>query len=199
MSEFGRVCTGFSCPWVALYAESSGTVTYSSARRLARGVKVTLNVNTSSDNKFYADNQVAESADGVFTDGTAEFEVDGLLDASRKMIYGLPTAVDGWYDEGDSVSVPYVGAGFIARFMSGGEASYVPYVLTKGKFATDGLEAQTQEDEISWQTTTLTLNLFRDDTSNHTWRKVGEEYTTEAAAEAAIKTFLGVTNTNTTE
>jgi phi13 family phage major tail protein len=199
MSEFGRVCTGFSLPWVAKYAASAGVVTYSLAQRLARGVSVNVSANSSSDNKFYVDNQVGESADGVFTDGTVELVVDGLLDSARKLIYGLPTAdSDGWMNEGDSAVAPYMGVGFVARFMSGGVTTYVPYVLTKTKFAVEGTEAKTQEAEKEWQTQTLTANLFRDDTSNHTWRKIGEECQTEAAAEQMIKTLFNVSSSTTT-
>ena len=36
----GRIITGFSKPYVAKYAESSGTVTYSDGMVLARGVEV---------------------------------------------------------------------------------------------------------------------------------------------------------------
>ena len=71
----GRVCTGFSKPWVAQYNASGTTVTYSSAQRLARGVSVNLQPESSEDNNFYADNQVAESGAGEFTGGTVELEV----------------------------------------------------------------------------------------------------------------------------
>ena len=199
MSEFGRVCTGYSLPWIAKYTASAGVVTYSLAQRLARGVSVSVSANSSSDNKFYADNQVAESADGVFTDGTVELVVDGLLDSARKLIYGLPTAdSDGWIDEGDSAVAPYIGIGFIARFMSGGVTTYVPYIIKKTKFAVEGLEAATQEAEIAFQTQTLNANIFRDDTTNHAWRKIGEECQTEAAAELMIKTYFNVSDTTTT-
>ena len=40
MAANGRVITGFSQPYVALYSESGGTVTYASGQILARGVSV---------------------------------------------------------------------------------------------------------------------------------------------------------------
>ena len=74
----GKVTTGFSKPYVALYAESSGTVTYSSGQLLARGVEVSIEPEVGDANKFYADNIVAETIAGIFQGGTATFTVDGL-------------------------------------------------------------------------------------------------------------------------
>lgn len=52
----GRVLTGFSKPYVAEYSASGNTVTYKSGMILARGVSVSLSVEASDDNIFYADN-----------------------------------------------------------------------------------------------------------------------------------------------
>jgi hypothetical protein len=38
----------------------------------------------------------------------------------------------------------------------------------------------------------LQFNLYRDDTSNHRWKRVGGELATEAAAEAVIKDLFGI-------
>ncbi len=92
MSVFGRVITGFSKPYVAKYSNEGTTVTYTNGQILARGVSVSLDIETSDDNKFYADNQTAETAGGVFTDGTATVTVDGTMADARRMIYGLPAA-----------------------------------------------------------------------------------------------------------
>lgn len=189
----GRVCTGFSKPYVALYANSGTTVTYSSGTPLARGVDVSVEAEEASEsNNFYADNVIAESISGVFSGGTATLTVDGLLDATRKLIYGLPAAESGWTHFGDSQAVPYVGIGFITRYMSDGVTSYVPTILTKAIFQAEPQEAATQEDEVEFQTTELTATLMRDDTENHDWKLIGEPQATEAAAEAAIKALFNI-------
>ena len=195
MAANGRVCTGFSKPYVALYAASGTTVTYSSCTALARGVEVSVEAEEASDaNNFYADNVLAESISGVFSGGTATLTVDGLLDATRKLIYGLPTADSlGWTHFGDSQSVPYVGIGFVTRYMSDGVTSYVPTILTKAIFQAEPQAAATQEDEVDWQTTELTATLLRDDSANHDWKLIGAAQTTEALAESAITAFLGAT------
>ena len=189
----GRVCTGFSDPFVALYANSGTTVTYSSCTPLARGVEVTVEAEESSDsNNFYADNVLAESIQGIFSGGTATLTVDGLLDSTRKLIYGLSTADSlGWTHFGDNQSVPYVGIGFVTRYMSGGTVSYVPTILTKAIFAAEPQEAATQGDEVEWQTTELQATLLRDDSTNHDWKWIGTGQATQAAAVSMITTALG--------
>lgn len=194
----GRVCTGFSMPWVALYSESSGTITYSGGMPLARGVNVSLSVESGGDNDFYADNVLAESDTQSFSGGTMTLVVDGLKDAARKLITGLTTtkgiAVSGAtvtfevYD--DLAVVPYVGVGFIARYMEAGVTSYVPIIITKCKFSDPEINAATQEDTIDWQTQSLEATIMRDDSTNHAWKMIGEAQTTEAAAYNAIKAIL---------
>lgn len=190
----GRVCTGYSKPYVAVYSESSGTVTYTGGMRLGRGVSVSLDIDAADDNTFYADNVAAESASGVFGGGSGTFTIDGLKRDAERLIYGIPAAdSDGMIHYGDSMTIPYVGIGYIKRYMEDGVTTYVPVILRKAKFQTAGDDAATQEEEINWQTQELTAQLFRDDTTNHDWRLIGDEETTEAAAEAIIRTQLGIT------
>lgn len=188
----GRVATGFSKPYVARYSNNGGAIKYSGARQLARGVEVTLSPESSDDNTFYADNQAAENAGGVFTGGEVSLTVDGLFTASKQFIFGLPDAdADGWTPVGDSASTPYIGIGYITRYMSGGVTSYVPTILCKTKFSLPEESASTQEDEIDWQTQELTATLMRDDSSNHNWKFEGASFDTETEAEAALVKKLG--------
>lgn len=190
----GKVCTGFSMPFVALYAESAGAVTYSGGIPLARGVSVSMSVDGSSDNDFYADNVIAETDNQAFVSGTVTLTVDGLKAAARKLISGVTatkTAGQVEFDVyDDTMVVPYVGIGFIARYMENGVTTYAPIVLTKCKFSPEGLEAATQEEEIDWQTTELEATIYRDDSTNHAWKMIGADQTTEAAALAAIQAVL---------
>lgn len=186
----GRVITGFSKPWVALYANNNGTVTYSQGQYLARGVEVSIEPEAADSTPFYADNTVAEQAGGGFTGGTVTLTVDGLKDAARKLIMGLPAATESWTDFGDSMEIPYCGVGFVVRYMEDGATTYEPVVLTKVQFNVFGTEAATQEDSIEFQTQELEAAIMKDDTADHVWKKVGAAQTTEAAAETAIKAFL---------
>lgn len=190
----GRVMTGFSLPYVALYTANGGTVTYSNGQRLARGVQVSIEAEAEDDNIFYADNISAESAPGIFTSGTATFTVDGLKLAAERLIMGIPAAdAQGFIHYGENLTIPYVGVGFICRYMEDGVTSYVPYILTKCRFVTPGVDAQTATETIEWQTQEITATLLRDDSENHDWKLVGEEQTTEALAEAKIKAYFNIT------
>lgn len=192
MSAAGKVTTGFSLPYVALYAASGGTITYTSGQKLARGVDVTIAPETTDENIFYADNTIAEVAASEFSGGTLTLTVDGLLSAAEHLIYGLPASTGGWTAYGDSVSIPYVGVGFIIRQQSDGAVKYVPVVLAKCKFQYKEDAAATQEESIDWQTQSLEATILRSDDSNRTWKFIGDEEETEAAAEAALKAKLGI-------
>lgn len=190
----GKVLTGFSLPYVALYSANGGTVTYSSGQKLARGVSVELEPTVGDNNNFFADNVIAETAGGIMTGGQVTLTVDGLLETAEKLILGLPDAdTNDWIHYGDAMSIPYVGIGFVCRYQSEGVVTYTPVVLTKARFQTPSLSANTQEEDIEWQTQELVADLARDDSSSHDWKLVGEAQTTEALAEGMIKTMFNIT------
>lgn len=195
----GQVITGFSKPVVARYNATGTTVTYTGLMPLARGVDVSLDIETNDDNDFYADNVVAESAGNTFSSGTVTLTVDGLKAEARTLIMGLPeptsvslggNTVD-VYDYDDRQAKPYVGVGFIVRYMEDGVTSYVPYMLPKVIFNDLGIEAETQEDAIDFQTTELEATIMRDDSDNHRWQRVGANQTTEALAYSVLQALLG--------
>lgn len=190
----GRVITGFSKPWVAKYSAEGTTVSYSDGIPLARGVEVQIEPESTDDNRFYADNIVAENEAGTFTGGTATITVDGLKDAANRLIFGLPTATEGgWTNYDNTQEVPYMGFGCVVRYQEDGITSYVPMILTKIQFNEAGMDAATQEEEIDWQTQELTAQIFRDDSATQVWKRLGTGVATESAAEEAVKTALGIT------
>jgi len=190
----GKVCTGFSKPYVAKYAASNGTITYTAGQLLARGVNVTATPETSDDNNFYADNVIAESEAGTFTGGSINLTVDGLLVAAERLIMGLPAAAEnGLTAYGDDMAIPDVGVGFIARYQSGGVVTYTPIIFPRTAFELIETSAATQEENIDWQTQDLTATIKRAEDANRNWKYVGGELETEAAAEALIKTFFSIT------
>lgn len=187
----GRVITGYSYPYVALYTVGTdGTITYSSVQALARGVEVNIEVETTDDNRFYADNVVAENEAGKFVSGTLTATVDGLHDDANDLILGLTTS-DGYTDYDDTQSVPYCGFGCIIRYMEESEESYMAVVLPKVMFNEPSTTAATQEEQIDWQTTELTAQIFRDDTDARKWKRRFTAKSTEALALADITGFFG--------
>lgn len=190
----GRVLTGYSKPIIAKYSAAAGTVTYSGAIPLARGVSVNISVQASDGTKFYADNHSAEESGSIFNGGTATLTVDGLKEEARKLAMGLgdeETITVGSRQvkaqvDNDDQKAPYVGIGFIMRYEEEGVESFVPVILHKAVFNPDGLSAQTQGENKSYQTQELTATLMRDDTSKHGWRKICDEQSTEKEAEEVI-------------
>lgn len=202
MAAAGRVVTGFSKPYVAKYNASGSTITYSDGMKLARGVEVSIEPEVGDSNPFYADNIEAETVPGTFTGGTVGLTVDGLLNVAERFIYGLPEAEEITYGEskkasvthyGDDMDIPYVGIGFVVRYMSGGVTTYAPTILTKARFQVGNTSAATQEESIDWQTQELTADLMRDDSTTHSWKKVAESVSTEDEAEEILKAMLNVT------
>lgn len=194
----GKVCTGFSLPYVAQYAANGGTVTYSDPIQLARGVDVSIEPETADDNVFYADNVAAETDSGTLTGGTVTLTVDGLLNAAKEFIMGLTSAeqVSGVsvYKFGNSANPPYVGIGFIVRYQSDGVVTYSFVVIAKARFSIAGLSAATQEESIGWQTQELTAQILRDDSADHVWKyESATEYTSEDLALTDMLKLLGQT------
>lgn len=189
----GRVVTGYSLPYVALYTNESSTVTYSQGQKLARGVSVEVAPESSDAQIFYADNVAAESAPGTFTGGELTLTVDGLLMAAERLIMGLPVpGNDGVTFYGDNQAIPYCGVGWVTRYMSGGVKFYVPEGLCKVAFNEIETSRETQEEEIDFQTQELTAQILRGDDANHNWKFVGPECATETEAENLLKTILNV-------
>ncbi len=197
----GKVITGYSKPYVALYNYNNGAITYSNGMPLARGVDVSVEAESGDGVNFCADNVVAESVGGVFTGATITMTIDGLKAAARKLIMGLPNAEsitvgDNTYDVvkyDDRQQIPYVAIGFVVRYMENGNTTYTSVVFKKAAFNVDGLEAATQEEEVEFQTTELEATLMRDDSQYHEWKNLVEELPTEEEAENVIKALLNIT------
>lgn len=202
MSANGKVLIGFSKPYVAKYTNSGGSISYSDGQVLARGVSVNVSPDTSDDNNFYADNVQAETAGAVFTGGELTLGVDGLLAAAEKLIYGLPTAesmtvssgvtVD-IYKYGKAASAPYMGVGYVEKWQSDGTVYYTPRILRKVRFSLSEQAAETQGEDIEWQTRELSARIMRDDSAAADWMWFGADQTTEAAAENVVRVALGMT------
>lgn len=194
----GKVITGYSMPTVAKYGFADNQVSYTDVMALARGVEVSIDVDTGDPTNFYADNTIAESVAGQFNGATATLTVDGLKDAARDLIAGITTkeniTVGGntvelaVYD--DLQVIPYVGIGFVVRYMENGVTSYAPVILPKAQFSPEGLDAATQGEEVEFQTTELTATVMRTDATGHRWKVVAEDQTTEAAAVAVINAYF---------
>lgn len=189
------VGTGYRKPVYATYTATGSTVTYGTPASLGRGVSMEWDVEVSDTNNFYADDTIAESVGGLFQRGSGTAVVDGLEQTAAKAILGLANTrtIDTVTVQGYGASEPpYVGLGFIKRVMMNGVTSYLPIIFPKVRFNMPSGSADTQEDEIDWQTQELTFSIYRDDTTNAEWMVVPTTgMATEADAAAFITGFFG--------
>ena len=194
----GKVITGYSKPIVAKYVYNQGTISYTDKTALARGVEVDLEVEIGDATNFFADNTIAESVAGQFNGATATLTVDGLKDTARDLIAGLVTSktiiansstvTAKAYD--DLQVIPYVGIGFVVRYMENGVTSYAPVILPKAQFSPESIKAATQGESVEFQTTELQATVMRADDDNHTWKIVAQDQTTEAKAVGVIEAYF---------
>ena len=196
----GVVTTGFSNIHVATYASEGGVVSYTGVRKLGRSVSMSIDVSTSDDNDFYADDQLAETVGGgTFTSGTGSCEIDGLTPEEEAFVMGLKdgnsvttdVAVETYqYDQ--EMDPPYLGLGAVKKVQRDGKSYWKAIVLTKIKFKVPNDDATTQGDSVDWQTQTLDYNILRDDSAKKVWKIVPKMlFATEVAAVAFIKKVLG--------
>ncbi len=193
------VTTGFSRIHVALYANTNGTVTYSGVKELARAVSMETDVETTEENAFYANNALAEIEPARFAKGTATITVDGLDGEEEAMILGItpkPTSIgEDSVEEiayGEEMNPPYMGIGAVKRYQLNGAVTYRPVIFTKVRFAIPTDAAETQGEEINWQTQELEATLMRDDTAAKNWKIIPKtNFDTEEKAVAYILAKLG--------
>lgn len=193
------VTTGFSRIHVAKYTNAGGTTAYSGCRELSKAKKMEVEYNLSDDNKFYANNVLAESEPAKFKDGKAKIEIAGLSPEEEAFIMGITatkvTVGDQEVEEihyGEGLNPPYLGLAGVKRQQRDGVVSYRAIVLPKVKFAVPGESAETQEENISWQTQPLEANIHRDDTAKKDWKIIpATNFATEEEAVAYINMKLG--------
>lgn len=194
------VTTGFSEPYIAKYSNTGTTVSYSGGMKLGRGVSMSIEVESADDNNFYADDIVAETETGTMTSASATVTVDGMEPEVAAFALGLPAATEESigddtvevYDYDDRMNPPFLGLGVLKRVMLNGVQYWVPIVFTKVKMNIPSDEANTQEDQIDWQTQELEMTILRDDSVNRRWKRVFKRQTTKAAALNIITTYLKV-------
>lgn len=195
------VTTGFSRIHVAKYANAGTTVTYSACRELARGKKMDISVNSTEENKFYANNQVAETEPRMFKDGKVAMTVDGLTAEEEAFILGVSATEKVTVGEkevevyhfGDNVKPPYLAVAGVKEEQLNGVPSYKPIIVRKCRFAIPPEAGESRDgDTINWQIQNLEATISRDDTAAHNWKTVPKtSFDTEEEAVAFIRAVLG--------
>lgn len=198
---------GLSKPYYAIYNwNGTDQPTYSGGGLLGKATELSLSLDEGDANILYADNGPAES-DNQFTGGSLSVSTDDLLPAPMlgalglvaelMNISGVQTPNAQWLVYDDRQAIPYVGFGGIIKKRQGGATKWVALVLLKVQFSNPGVDAVTQGETIEWQTPTLSATVMRDDSVNHRWQLMSTPLDTEADAEAAVKSILGISDTPT--
>ena len=187
---------GLVKPFVAKYAESSGTISYTSGQRFAKAIEHDLELQNPDPVILYADDGAAESMAG-FSSGTLTLTIDNLSIADAALIFGIAadtiTTPDGTgiaFD--DDANPPYLGYGIIVPKIKGGVRRWMAIFLPKIKFTLPGDSFQTKGETVSFGTSELTATVVRDDTTKHQWRYLAD-FASEANAESWIKSKLSIT------
>lgn len=196
---------GLSRPYYAIYNYTgSGQPTYTGGGLLGKATELSLTLDEGDANILYADNGPAES-DNQFTGGSLSITTDDILPTPMLSVLGLvaermnieevQTPNAQWIVYDDRQAIPYVGFGGIIKKRQSGATKWVALVLLKVQFSNPGVEAVTQGETIEWQTPSLSATVMRDDGTNHRWQLFSTPLDTEADAEAAVKSILGISDT----
>lgn len=190
---------GLSKPWCAKYSydESTGTVTYSDGFSLGKYTEMSIEPEGGDANNFYADNGVDES-DKTFSGGTMNTTTNDLMADKMVSLLGLRSesisGADGasWMVFDDDQEIPQIGQGGVIKKKVGGAYKWVAFVLARIQYANPGISAVTQGESIEWQTQSLSASIMRSEGPGHRWFQISTPFETEAAAESAVKSFLGI-------
>lgn len=191
---------GLSKPYVAVYAESGGAVSYTKGTVLGGAVEFSASIESGDDNNLYADNKIQET-DRTFAGGSLSITTDDLTQEASALILGMtakPVTVTGITSESltelvydDDATTPYLGFGVIVKKKKGGVYKYRAVVFTKIMFNVPEDAATTQGDSIEWKTPVLEATIMRDDSEKHVWKREAT-LESEADAEKYIKHCLGI-------
>lgn len=195
---------GASRPYYAIYDPNNGAPTYSGGGLMGALVEFNFELESTDNNNFYADNKVKESQ-RRFTNGTVSVTPDDLSqEVSADMLGITPTpitGIEGITDEGateliwdDEQNSPYLGIGLIEKKQVDNQNKWRAIILTKVIFDIPSDAAETEGEEIEWQTSELVGSILRDDSAKHRW-KYDATFTTEIQADLYIRARLNIPDT----
>ena len=164
--------------------ESTGaeTETYGTVKTAGRAVSADISINVS-DNKFYADDNVAET-DPEFIDGTLTMGLDELENAVAAELCGaaLDSGSSGSGDItfGAEDAAPYVRFGFIVPIMHRGARKWIGIVLCRVKFGPPQDSFQTKGENVEFAGASITGDIMKN--ADGKWRIQSAWKDTETAA-----------------
>ena len=199
---------GLSRPYIARYTNAGSSVSYAGGRLLGKATELSIDLNDGNNNILYADNAPAES-DNQFSGGTISITTDdlrpqaligalGVVQESLAAVTDITTPGAAWLVCNDNQSVPYLGFGAIAMKKINGQIKYVGIVLDKIQLSNPNDAITTKGETIEWQTPQLTGTIYRSDKSSHDWKRITTPLDSEAEADLAVRTYLGISESSIT-
>lgn len=192
---------GASKPMFAKYTASGSTVGYSEGGVMGKLVEFNIELESTNNNDFYADNGIAETQRNKFSSGTLTMQTDDLRHDISKVLLGLKevtlSSIPGIvgdvkelvYD--DDQNTPYLGIGMIQKKQIDNIEKWRAVVLHKVMFSVPADAATTEGDSIDWQVPELSGTIMRDDSEKHAWKSEAT-FATEAEAAAYIRYKLDI-------
>lgn len=193
---------GASKPMFAKYAASGNVVSYADGGVMGKLVEFNIELESTNNNDFYADNGIAETQRNKFSSGTLTVQTDDLRHDVSKVLLGLKevtlSSIPGItgdvkelvYD--DDQNTPYLGIGMIQKKQIDNIEKWRAIVLKKVMFSIPADAATTEGETIDWQVPELSGTIMRDDSEKHAW-KCEATFATEAEAAAYIRYKLSIT------
>lgn len=193
---------GASRPYFAVYDANNGDPTYSGGGLMGALVEFNIELESTDNNNFYADNRIKESQRRL-SGGTVTVQTDDLRQEVSKALLGVTEnpldTIEGVTDTDvseliwdDDQSSPYLGIGMIVKKQIDNINKWRAVVLTKVVFDVPNDAATTEGEEIDWQVPELTGTVMRDDSPKNRWKREAT-FSTEAQAAAYIRNCLNIT------
>lgn len=190
MAKIGLKYPKYSKITIGEDASGNETESYGTVAKIGRAVSADVNINYS-DEKFYADDGVAES-DPEFIDGTVTLNVDEMQSSVIADLCGatLSSGQSGTGDItfADSDEAAYVRFGFIVPMIYHGDKKWVGIIYCRVKFSAPQDSFQTKGQNITFQGTQISGAVMKN--NNGKWKIQSAWKETEAAAVTWLDTNL---------
>ena len=192
---------GASKPMFAIYSHSGANVSYENGGVIGKLVEFSIDVESTNDNDFYADNGIAETQRNKFSSGSLSMQTDDLRQEISKVLLGLKevtlssvpgiegTVTELVYD--DDQNTPYLGIGMVQKKQIDNMNKWRAIVLKKIMFNVPADAATTEGESIDWQTPTVEATIMRDDSAKHEWKNEAT-FDSEEEAVAYIRYKLNI-------
>lgn len=196
MAKIGLKYPKYSKVTISEDASGNETEAYGTVKKIGRAVSASFSINFS-DEKYYADDGVAES-DPEFIDGTVDLEVDDIEPAVIADLCGATLGTGSGEGAGDltfaeSDAAAYCRFGFIVPMIRRGTKAWVAFVYCRVKFSSPQDNFQTKGESISFQGTQISGDVMK----NHEgkWKIQSAMKDTEAAAVSWLDAHLAPAST----